>query len=71
MQLIPSGLSRSCSAFVIFVSSAIVPRTTSFAGALCTPRVASDRAQMPAMWPHGGTKMLLPVAGSDTLIHGQ
>ena len=71
MQLMPTGLSRSCSFLVICISSAIAPRTTSLAGALCTPRVSSLRPQMPAMWPLGGTKMFLPVAGSTTLTHGQ
>ena len=43
----PLGLSRSCSLRVMFVSSWIAPRTTSLAGALWTPRVASLRAQIP------------------------
>ncbi len=71
MQLTPIGLSRSCSALVIWVCRAIAPRTTSLAGALCTPRVSSLRAQTPAMWPDGGTNLLVPVAGSKTLIQGQ
>ena len=56
---------------VICVCSVIAPRTTSLAGALCTPRVSSLRAQMPAMWPDGGTNLLVPVAGSKTLSQGQ
>ena len=57
MQLMPTGFSRSCSFLVICVSSATAPRTTSLAGALCTPRLSSLRPQMPAMCPLGGTKM--------------
>ena len=56
MQLIPDGLSWSCSPLVMLSSSEIAPRTTSLAGALWTPRVSSLRAQMPATWPLGGTK---------------
>ena len=55
MQLMPIGLSRPCSALVMFISTSSAPRTTSLAGAFQTPRVSSVRAQMPAMWPHGGT----------------
>ena len=50
----PSGLSRSCSLRVMLSSRSMAPRTTSLAGALCTPRVSSLRPQMPAMWPDGG-----------------
>ena len=42
---------------------------TSLAGALCTPRSLSLRAQMPAMCPDGGTAMGWP-SGPATLIHG-
>ncbi len=70
MQLSPTGLSRSCSALVSWVCRLIAPRTTSLAGALCTPRVSSLRAQTPAMWPDGGTCLLVPVAGSNTFTHG-
>ena len=71
ITLIPTGFSRSCSALVIVVSSESAPRTTSFAGALCTPRVSSERPQTPAMWPDGGTNAAWPLSGSKTLIHGQ
>ena len=64
MQLMPTGLSRSCSFLVTWISRLIAPRITSLAGALCTPRVSSLRPQMPAMWPHGGMKPTAPVAGS-------
>ena len=47
------------------------PRTTSLAGALCTPRVSSLRAQTPAMWPDGGMNLLVPETGSKTWTHGQ
>ena len=56
---------------VMSSSRSMAPRTTSLAGALCTPRVSSLRPQMPATWPLGGTNMFAPVAGSKTLIHGQ
>src|SRR6266699_3743671 len=65
MTLIPCGFSRSCSLLVTCNSREIAPRTTSFAGALCTPRVSSLRAQMPAMWPLGGTKFAWPARGED------
>src|SRR6266702_4224662 len=71
MQLTATGLSWSCSPLVMFSSGAIAPRTTSLAGALWTPRVASLRAQMPATCPVGGTIVGRPVTGSITLIHGQ
>src|SRR5437762_3409747 len=71
ITLMPCGLSRSCSLLVICSSSEIAPRTTSLAGALCTPRVSSLRAQMPAMWPLGGTKFAWPASGSKNLTHGQ
>jgi len=71
MQLIPLGFSWSCSPLVMLSSSVIAPRTTSFAGALWTPRVSSLRAQIPATWPDGGTKRAWPESGSKTLIHGQ
>jgi len=51
------GLSRPCSALVMLSSTSRAPRTTSLAGAFQTPRVSSVRAQMPAMWPDGGTKI--------------
>src|SRR3954451_14883221 len=70
-QLMPTGLSRSCSFFVIWVSSDTAPRTTSLAGALCTPRLSSLRPQMPAMCPDGGRKMFFFEAGSKDLTHGQ
>src|SRR5205823_1092258 len=41
MTLIPCGFSRSCSLLVTCSSREMAPRTTSFAGALCTPRVSS------------------------------
>src|SRR2546425_689954 len=44
MTLIPCGFSRSCSLLVTCNSREIAPRTTSFAGALCTPRLSSVRA---------------------------
>ena len=66
----PVGLSSSCSLRVSWVSSATAPRMTSFAGALCTPRVASLRAHTPAMWPLGGTNRLVPASGSNTFTHG-
>ena len=71
MQLMPSGLSRSVLGLGDLELEAMAPRITSLAGALWTPRVSSLRAQMPAMWPHGGTKTFRPVGGSMTLIHGQ
>ena len=49
----------------------MAPRTTSLAGALWTPRWSSLRAQMPAMWPDGGTNFAWPDGGSKTLIQGQ
>ena len=73
MQLMPIGLSRPCSALVMFISTSSAPRTTSLAGAFQTPRVSSVRAQMPAMWPLGGTRISvspLVAAGLATLIHG-
>ena len=70
MQLIPIGLSWSCSPLVSCVASPSAPRTTSLAGALCTPRSSSLRAQIPAMCPLGGTVVFLPVSGSMTSIHG-
>ncbi len=70
-QLMPTGLSRSCSALVRLVWSAIAPLMTSLAGALCTPRVSSLRAHTPATCPDGGTNRLVPVAGSKTLMYGQ
>ena len=48
----------------------LAPRTTSLAGALCTPRVESVRAHAPAMWPDGGIRIGLLVSGSITSIHG-
>ena len=36
MQLMPTGLSRSCSLLVSWISRSIAPRTTSLAGALCS-----------------------------------
>jgi hypothetical protein len=48
MQLIPFWLSAPCSAWVSWKASPFAPMTTSFAGALWTPRVLSVRAQMPA-----------------------
>ena len=71
MQLTPIGFSWSCSARVRFSSSEMTPRTISFAGALWTPRSPSLRAQIPAMWPDGGTNAAWPAIGSKTLIHGQ
>ena len=44
--------------------------TTSLAGALCTPRVLSLRAQMPAMCPQGGMLMGRFRIGSSTWIQG-
>ena len=61
MQLIPLGLSWSCSALVRLSARLIAPRTTSLAGALWTPRVSSLRAQIPAMWP--GRRHELRLAG--------
>ena len=45
---------------------------TSLAGAFHTPRVSSFRAQIPAMWPLGGTVSIPPsrLSGFATLIHG-
>ncbi len=71
MQFTAIGLSTSCSPLVMLSSRVTAPRTTSLAGALWTPRVASLRAQMPAMCPLGGTNTCLPATGSATLIHGQ
>ena len=46
-------------------------RRISFAGALCTPRSLSLRAQIPAMWPDGGTRTLSDSpSGSATRTHG-
>ena len=44
--------------------------TTSLAGALWTPRLASVRHQTPATWPDGGTSIGWFVSGSMTSIHG-
>ena len=71
MTLIPSGFSRSCSLRVMLISRSMAPRTISLAGALCTPRVASLRPQMPAMWPDGGMKDSCPVAGFMVCTQGQ
>src|SRR6266508_5607802 len=72
MQLTPIGLSRSCSPLVTLDSRSRAPRMTSFAGAFQTPRVSSFRAQMPEMWPDGGTVTMPPLrlAGFATLIQG-
>jgi hypothetical protein len=73
MQLIPIGLSSPCSALVMLTSTSSAPRTISLAGAFQTPRVSSVRAQMPAMCPDGGTRIVvspLVAAGLATSIHG-
>ena len=44
MQFTPMGLRKSCSLRETFFSRPITPRTTSLAGALCTPRSPSTRA---------------------------
>ena len=71
MQSIPARLRLSCSAPVSVYARSLAPSTTSFAGALCTPRVESVRHQMPATWPHGGIWIGRFVIGSMTSIHGQ
>ena len=70
MQLTPIGLSRSCSPRVIWISRSTAPRTTSLAGALCTPRSKSLRAQMPATWPLGGISRVWPVGRVEDLDPG-
>src|SRR5262245_59799890 len=73
MQLMPFGLSRPCADFVMLSSTSSAPRTTSLAGAFQTPRDSSTRDQMPAMWPDGGTMIVLsPLVptGLATLIQG-
>ena len=42
-----------------------------FAGALCTPRVASVRAHTPAMWPDGGVGTGSPLTGQRVTRYGQ
>ena len=44
---------------------------TSLAGALWTPRVASVRAQIPAMCPDGATSMSAPPSGSRMVMPGK
>ena len=42
--LMPSGLSTSWRPLLMLISKRVSPRTTSLAGALCTPRSMSLRA---------------------------
>ena len=70
MQLTPVRLSSPCSACVIWNPSPLAPMMTSFAGALCTPRVESTRDHTPAMCPDGGIIIGRRVSGSMTSIHG-
>ena len=71
MQLMPTGLSRSCSFLVICTSSAIAPRTTSFAGRLVHAAgvvVAAPDAGDVARRRHEACSCRSP--GRTTLIHG-
>ena len=73
MQFTPTGFSTPCSTFVRVISRPSAPRMISFAGALCTPRSPSLRAQMPARCAEGGIIMVVLVApgvGSATWTHG-
>ena len=66
----PRWFRPPCTSWVIWNASPFTPSTTSFAGALCTPRVLSVRAQTPAMCPDGGTIIGRRVSGSITSSHG-
>ena len=63
MQLTPAGLRMACSSRVTAYDRSSAPRTTMLAGALCTPRLVSVRAQVPAMWPDGAMVTRVPVMG--------
>src|ERR1044072_1879698 len=70
MQLMPTLFRPPCSACVTWKPRPLAPRTTSFAGALCTPRVESVRHHRPATWPDGGTMIGWVGSGGLDPIHG-
>ncbi|MCS7061548.1 MAG: hypothetical protein NZM14_10365 [Thermoflexales bacterium] len=69
-----ASFARAAQAHALAVGGTMSPdsvrRITEEAGALCTPRVLSLRAQMPAMCSDGGMCAGWFVTGCITSIHG-